>query len=65
MGFIHIAFGILVFSSVQFVSVWDVMNKIIIRYLGSTFATRMILLIEIGGLRQLYNKDKLCDLVVA
>jgi hypothetical protein len=58
MGFIHVTFGIMVFSSMQFISVWDVVNKIILRYLASTFVTRLVLVIELAGLREPNNENE-------
>jgi hypothetical protein len=50
-GFAHIVFGIVVFSSLQFLTVWDAWNLVLWRYILSTFAGRLILMFEIAGLR--------------
>jgi hypothetical protein len=50
-SFIHIVFGTIVFSSFQFVSVWDVLNQILWRYALSTVICRLVLIIELAGLR--------------
>lgn len=51
LGFVHITFGIIVFSSLQLISVWDVLNQVLWRYILSTAVCRLILLIELIGLR--------------
>jgi hypothetical protein len=51
LGFLHIVFGTLVFSSLQFITVWDVFNSIIWRYILSTVVCRVILIVELAGLR--------------
>jgi len=58
MGYIHVTFGIIVFSSVQFVSVWDVLNRILMRYLASTLMSRLVLVFELGGLRRVEDEDR-------
>lgn len=50
-SFIHIVFGSVVFSSIQFVSVWDVLNQILWRYILSTVICRLLLIMEFAGLR--------------
>ena len=52
MAFFHIWFGTMLFSSIIFASVWDIMNTIFWRYLLSTVACRLILLFELAGLRE-------------
>jgi hypothetical protein len=51
-GFVHLTFGIIIFSSLLFVSVWDVMNSILWRYVLSSVVCRLILVVEIAGLRR-------------
>jgi hypothetical protein len=51
-GFIHLMFGIIIFSSLQLVSVWDVLNFVLCRYVASAVVCRLILVFEIGGLRR-------------
>jgi hypothetical protein len=51
-GFIHLMFGIIIFSSLQLVSVWDVLNSVLCRYVASAVVCRLILVFEIGGLRR-------------
>ncbi|KAF2804817.1 uncharacterized protein BDZ99DRAFT_467066 [Mytilinidion resinicola] len=58
LGFVHIIFGIIIFSSLQLVSVWDVMNFILWRYVISTVVCRLILVVEIGGLRRSNGTEK-------
>ena len=55
-GFIHITFGIMVFSSQLFISTSDALNQIVWRYLLSTAVCRIILLIELAGLRNVAEK---------
>lgn len=50
-GFVHLVFGIIIFSSLQFVSVWDVLNHVLWRYVLSAVVCRLILVIEIAGMR--------------
>ena len=52
MAFFHVWFGIILFSSLIFAAVWDIMNSIFWRYLLSTVACRLILLFELAGLRE-------------
>ena len=52
MAFFHIWFGTMLFSSLLFAAVWDIMNSIFWRYLLSTVACRLILLFELAGLRE-------------
>jgi hypothetical protein len=40
-GFVHLTFGIIIFSSLLFVSVWDVMNSILWRYVLSSIVCRL------------------------
>jgi hypothetical protein len=51
-GFLQMVFGIIIFSSLQFVSVWDVLNNVLWRYVLSTIVCRLILVVEISGLRR-------------
>lgn len=50
-SFIQLAFGTIVFSSLIFVSVWDVLNCILWRFVLSTSVARLVLIIEVAGLR--------------
>ena len=52
MAFFHLLFGTMLFSSLIFIAVWDILNSIIWRYLISTVVCRLILLIELAGLRE-------------
>lgn len=52
MAFFHLWFGTLLFSSLVFVAVYDIMNSIFWRYLLSTAICRLVLLIELAGLRE-------------
>ena len=51
LSFVHLVFGTVVFSSIQFVSVWDVLNQILWRYILSTVICRLLLIMEFAGLR--------------
>ncbi len=51
LGWIHVALGTVIFSSLLFVSVKDVLNYILWRYIVSSAVCRVILLIELAGLR--------------
>lgn len=51
MGFVHLTFGIIIFSSLQLISVWDVLNNILWRYVVSSTGCRLLLIMEISGLR--------------
>lgn len=51
MGFVYVVFGTVAFSSLCFISVADVLQWILPRYIGSAVLCRFILLIEIGGLK--------------
>lgn len=51
MGFLQIIIGVIIFSGLLFAGVCDVLNQIIWRYLLSTAFCRVILLIELAGLR--------------
>jgi hypothetical protein len=50
-GFVHVVSGTIAFSSLQFVSVWDVMNSILWRYMLSTAVCRLILVLELEGMK--------------
>lgn len=50
-AFVHILFGTIVLSGLQFIGVLDVMNQVLWRYLVSTAICRLILMFEIAGLR--------------
>ena len=51
MRFVHVTFGIIIFSSLQFISVWDVSNNILWRYVVTSAFFRLLLIMEISGLR--------------
>ena len=55
LGWIHVALGIVIFSSLLFVSVKDVLNYVLWRYIVSSAVCRLILLIELAGLRNGYE----------
>lgn len=55
-SFIHLVLGTIVFSSLLFLTVKDVLSNILWRLILSTLAARVILLIEIAGLRSYYGK---------
>lgn len=50
-SFMHLAFGTIIFSSLLFISVWDVLNRILWRFVLATFVARLILIIEVADLR--------------
>lgn len=51
LGFAHVTFGILIFSSLQLIEVIDVVT-VILRYLLSTLVSRLILIHELGEVRR-------------
>lgn len=55
IGWVHAALGIVIFSSLLFVSVTDVLRSVLWRYIVSSAVCRLILLIELGGLRNGYG----------
>ena len=52
MSFFHVWFGTMIFTSLLFAAVWDILNTIFWRYLLSTVVCRLILLFELAGLRE-------------
>lgn len=56
-SFVHLTFGTVIFSSLLFVSTWDVLNQILWRYIVSTVVCRLILLVELAGLRVTKGDD--------
>ena len=50
-SFVHLVLGVIIFSSLQFVSIWDILNRTLWRYLLSTVICRTILIVELAGLR--------------
>jgi hypothetical protein len=56
LGWVHVTLGVVIFSSLLFVSVKDVLNYVLWRYIVSSAVCRLILLIELAGLR---NGDNL------
>ncbi|KAJ5029816.1 hypothetical protein PSV08DRAFT_368688 [Bipolaris maydis] len=57
-GFIHLLFSIIIFSSLQLVSLWDVLNSVLCRYVASAVVCRLVLVFGIGGLRDLAFKQQ-------
>lgn len=51
LSFVYLFVGTVVFSSLVFISVWEVLNQILWRFVVSTAAARLILMVELGGLR--------------
>ena len=51
MNFCHVTFGIIIFSSLQLVSVEDAFKKVLWRYIVSSTACRLLLIVEMSGLR--------------
>jgi hypothetical protein len=56
LAFVHIIFGTAVFSALQFISLTDVMNSILWRLILSTVICRVVLIVELAGLRALKKK---------
>ena len=52
IGFIHFVFGTAAISSLQFVTVLDTFSKIILHFALSTFICRLILIVELTGLKR-------------
>ena len=50
MAFFHRWFGTLVFSSLNFISVYDILNYVYWRYMLSTLVCRLVLMFELWGL---------------
>ena len=50
-GFVHVVLGTIVLSSMQLVSVADVLNQVLWRWIISTVVCRLILIFELAGLR--------------
>ncbi|MCJ1426106.1 hypothetical protein MMC29_004008 [Sticta canariensis] len=50
-GGIHLTFRIIIFSSLQLISVWDILNNILWRYIVSSTVYRLLLIMEISRLR--------------
>ena len=57
MAFFHLLFGTMLFSSLIFIAVWDILNSVIWRYLISTVVCRLVLLVELAGLREQNEKE--------
>lgn len=55
-SFIHLAFGTIIFSSLIFISVWDVLNCILWRFVLATCIARLVLIIEVAGLRASHTR---------
>lgn len=51
MGLVHVSLGVIIFSALQFISVSDAVTRIIWRYILSSMACRLLLNMEISGLR--------------
>ncbi len=50
MNFCHVTFGIIIFSSLIFISVEDVFKRVLWRYIVSSTACRLLLILELSGL---------------
>lgn len=57
MAFFHLLLGTMLFSSMVFIAVWDIMNSVLWRYLLSTVVCRLILLVELAGIREEGRQD--------
>lgn len=51
MNFSHVTFGIIIFSSLQLIAVEDVFKRVLWRYVVSSTACRLLLIIEMSGLK--------------
>lgn len=49
---IHFIVGVIIFSSLQFVSVWEVCNKILWRFVVSGIVCRFVMIIEVTAIRK-------------
>ncbi|KAF2489027.1 hypothetical protein BU16DRAFT_532053 [Lophium mytilinum] len=52
VGFVHLVLGVIVFSSLQFETVREVLSFVLWQYVVSSVVCRLILVFEIGGLRR-------------
>lgn len=57
MNFCHVTFGIIIFSSLQFIAVEDVFKRVLCRYVVSSAACRLLLIIEMSGLKPKSDGD--------
>ena len=55
-GLFHVVFGLLIFSSLTFISVFDFLNHVFWRYLAAAAVCRIILMVELTGLRAVERK---------
>lgn len=51
LSFVYLFVGTVAFSSLVFISVWEVLNEVLWRFIISTAAARLILIVELAGLR--------------
>lgn len=58
-SFVHLVFGMILFSSLLFISVWDVLSSILWRLVLATVVARVILIIEMAGLRASHSNSVL------
>lgn len=61
MNFCHVTFGIIIFSSLQLIAVEDVFKRILCRYVISSTACRLLLIIEMSGLKTIIEADADAD----
>lgn len=59
MNFCHVTFGIIIFSSLQLVAVEDAFKQVLWRYIVSSTACRLLLIIEMSGLKSIIEIDGL------
>ena len=57
-GFFHVVFGTLIFSSLTFISVFDFLNYVFWRYIAAATVCRIILMVELTGLRAVERKSE-------
>lgn len=58
MSFCHVTFGIVIFSSLQFISVDDALRRILWRYIFSSLVCRLLLIVEMAGLRTISEAEE-------
>lgn len=61
MNFFHVTLGIIIFSSLQLIAVEDVFKRVLCRYIVSSTACRLLLIIEMSGLKNSLEADADAD----
>ena len=57
MNFCHVTFKIIIFSSLQFITIEDVFKRVLSQYVVSSAACRLLLIIEMSGLKPKADAD--------